>query len=252
MKATEGHYPSDMFPKLAAAESTHWWFRSRNKVIIWAVQNFVKSCRDFLEIGCGTGFVLEGLSREFPSFTLSGSEYFPEGLSFAKKRVPRAQFKQLDATKMEEKEKYDCIGAFDVLEHIDDDRRVLQNIHRALRPGGYLAITVPQHRWLWSVVDEHAQHVRRYEKADLISKLRAAGFGVVFCSSFVSLLVPLMWLSRLTANKKENFDSMSEFQISGWVNKALEQVMNLELGLLKIGIRLPLGGSLLVVAVKSK
>lgn len=246
------NYPSEVFPKLAAAEANHWWFRSRNKILIWAVQNFVRGCRDYLEIGCGTGFVLEGFSRAFPDFNLSGSEYFLEGLAFAKERIPQADFRQLDAIQMKDHELYDCVGAFDVLEHIDDDRKVIQNIHRALRPGGSFLITVPQHRWLWSVVDEHAQHVRRYEKADLISKLESTGFDVVFRSSFVSLLVPLMWLSRLAANKKENFDPMSEFRISGWLNKALEQLMNLELWLLKIGVRFPVGGSLLVVARKNK
>ena len=242
------HYPSEMFPRLAAAEASHWWFRSRNKVIIWTIKNFVKGCRDFLEIGCGTGFVLEGLSREFPNFNLSGSEYFQEGLSFAKKRVPQAQFKQLDATKMEDREKYDGIGAFDVLEHIDDDRTVLQNIYRALRPGGYLVVTVPQHRWLWSVVDEQAHHVRRYEKTDLISKIREAHFEVVYCSSFVSLLTPLMWLSRISANGKKDFDAMSEFKISKTLNTVLESVMSFERFLLRMGVRFSVGGSLLVLA----
>jgi hypothetical protein len=43
---------------------------------------------------------------------------------------------------------------------------------------------------------------------------------------------------------------MSEFEIPGWINSILEGVMNIEFMLLKIGLRLPFGGSLLLLAKK--
>jgi 2-polyprenyl-3-methyl-5-hydroxy-6-metoxy-1,4-benzoquinol methylase len=48
----------------------------------------------------------------------------------------------------------DLVGAFDVLEHIEDDNRVLRELYRMLAPNGVVIATVPQHRWLWSSVDE--------------------------------------------------------------------------------------------------
>jgi len=244
------YYPSEVFPGLAAAEATHWWFRARNKILKWAFSKFAGNCRDFLEIGCGTGFVLEGFSHAFPQLRLSGSEYFEEGLSFAKQRVPSADFRQIDATKMDDFELYDCIGAFDVIEHIEEDVVVLQNIHRALRSGGYLMLTVPQHRWLWSIVDEHSHHCRRYTRKDLVEKIRHAHFEPVFVSSFVSLLVPLMWLNRRKTELKADFDLLAEFHIPRWLNASLEWVMGIEFFLMRIGVRFPIGGSLLVVARK--
>ena len=250
-KTSSANFPVESFARLAKSESTHWWFRSRNEVVIWAIRKYVSHCVDFLEIGCGTGFVLEGISKSFQQFKLSGSEYFDEGLLFAKKRIPSADFRQLDATKMNDVEKYDCVGAFDVIEHIEDDKLVLSNINRSLKPGGFLVVTVPQHRWLWSVVDEHAQHVRRYTKIELAKKVKEAGFEIVMSTSFVSLLVPLMWISRMKTQSKDNFDPMSEFNIPKGLNFLLETIMKFELWLLKCGLSLPIGGSRILVARKS-
>ncbi|CAK17989.1 putative SAM-dependent methyltransferase [Pseudomonas entomophila L48] len=216
--------------------------------MLWALAKKVKPFNSLLEIGCGTGYVLEGISRAWPQIELHGSEYYEEGLEHARKRIPNAQLKQLDATRMQEVERYDIVGAFDVIEHIEQDETVLRNLTRALRPGGSLVVTVPQHRWLWSQVDEYACHVRRYSRAELVEKAQRAGLQVSYVSSFVSLLVPLMWLSRKRANKQH--DPMGEFNIPRWLNQSLEMLMRLELGLIKAGVRFPIGGSLLMVATK--
>ena len=55
---------------------------------------------------------------------------------------------QLDATAMAEENAYDCSDSLDVIEHIESDELVLSNFIRALRPGGFLLLTVPQHPWL--------------------------------------------------------------------------------------------------------
>ena len=119
------YYPSEVFFRLVVAEASHWWFRSRNRILNWTFSRFSRNCRGFLEIGCGTGFVLEGFSGAFPQLRLFGSEYFEEGRVFAKQRVPSASFRKLDATKMDDLEAYDCIGALDVIEHIEEDVVVL-------------------------------------------------------------------------------------------------------------------------------
>ena len=243
-------FPPGSFKGLAKAEAGHWWFRSRNRLILWVLRTRVAPFQSFLEIGCGTGFVLEGIAKAFPNTMLFGSEYFDEGLTHARVRLPQAALSQLDATQLSESERYDVIGAFDVLEHIEEDDRVLDNVSRALKSRGCLLVTVPQHRWLWSVVDEQACHVRRYTREELVGKVRSAALSVDFVTSFVSLLVPLMWLSRWRA-RDEGYDPMAEFRIPAWLNGLLEGVMRLELGLIKLGVRWPVGGSLLLLARKA-
>ena len=116
-------FREDYFRDLAALEAGNFWFRARNKLIIWAMQTYRPDCERFLEVGCGTGFVLSGIRTAFPSAELSGSEIFSAGLAFAAERVPSATFYQMDARAIPFRDHFDVIGAFDVLEHIDDDRR---------------------------------------------------------------------------------------------------------------------------------
>jgi len=232
-------------------ESGHWWFRSRNKILLWVLKKRVARINSFLEIGCGTGFVIQAIQEHYPQAVLCGSDYFEEGLVHARKRMPSINFTQQDARKMDEEELYDVIGAFDVIEHINEDELVLSNLSHALKSGGTLLVTVPQHQWLWSAVDESSGHVRRYTRLELIDKVTQSGLTVEYVTSFVSLLVPLMWLTRFSASNA-NYDSMYEFRIPNWLNSLLEMIMSFELGLIKIGIKFPFGGSLLLLASKKK
>lgn len=243
------YFSPDFFAQLASIEAGNWWFRSRNRLLLWFLSTQIDSFVSFLEIGCGTGFVLEAIQKAYPNAQVVGSDFFEEGLVFARERVPSAEFTQLDATSMTETKCYDLIGAFDVIEHIEQDEKVFSNLARALNTGGRLLITVPQHKWLWSEADEYACHVRRYTRTELVSKVKRAGLSIEYVTSFVGLLVPFMWLVRQRGRKK-NFDPMSEFKIPTWLNGVLEIVMAIELQLLKIGVRFNMGGSLLMLAVK--
>lgn len=249
MKPDHIPFDSAAFDRLAAAEANHWWFRSRNRVLLWMLSERVSEFGRLLEVGCGTGFVLQAIRQAYPGVELFGSEFFEEGLVHARGRIPSATFTQLDARIMRDSRKYDVIGAFDVIEHIEEDDLVLANLARGLKGGGKLLLTVPQHGWLWSVVDERACHVRRYTRRELMAKVEGAGLQVEYVTSFVTLLVPLMWLSRRRAQTGDN-DPMSEFRIASWLNRALETVMKFELGLLKLGWTFPVGGSLLLLARK--
>ena len=242
-------FPQESYKDLFEEEDEHWWFKSRNNLILWILENKIDTFQDFLEVGCGTGYVIKGISDKFKAINLNASEYHEEGLIYARRRLPNCTFTKSDATTMTEINVYDCIGSFDVLEHINDDQLVLKNFYRSLRSGGYLLITVPQHPWLWSKSDDAAHHVRRYTSSDLIKKARIAGFRIEYKTSFVSFLLPIMAIQRLSS-RNETYDANSEFQISKLLNLILYCVMSLEIRFLKWGARLPAGGSLLLLARK--
>lgn len=239
----------EAFSVLARVESSNWWFRARNRLILWVLRSRVTGFQRFLEVGCGTGFVLQAVGEAFREAELSASEYFEAGLGYARERVPDANFIQLDARAMDEVGVWDVIGAFDVLEHIAEDELVLANLARALVPSGWLLVTVPQHPWLWSAVDERACHQRRYTRRELLAKVQATGLKIEYVTSFVSLLVPLMWLSRRQRRDRAT-QSRSEFDLPPWLNRSLGLVMALEFGLIRLGLPLPVGGSLMVLARK--
>lgn len=240
----------DAFADLERIENLHFWFRARNRLIMQAIRKHFSRMQSFLEVGCGTGFVLSGVAQSFPSTAISGSEYHSEGLPYAFKRVPQAFLCQADARNLPFTDHFDVIGAFDVLEHINEDADVLTMFNQALHPGGGIILTVPQHQWLWSKADENACHLRRYTRQELTAKVRAAGFRVEYATSFTVLLLPILMVSRLYAKTKKHNSQAAELRISGFSNKILEFVMNVEARLINSGIRFPFGGSLLLVARK--
>ena len=138
-----------------------------------------------------------------------------------------------------------------LLEHIEEDEVVLASMLHALRPGGGVAITVPQHPWLWSATDESACHVRRYQVGELREKVLRAGFTLVFETSFVSLLLPVMLASRLAMRRtRAETESMSELSLPLRLNRLFEMVMNAERYLIQRGFRFGWGGSRLLIAEK--
>ena len=246
--APHASYDPAHFARLFALEAQSFWFRGRSDLIEWALARYFPDARDFLEVGCGTGYVLERLHRAFPALSLSGSELFEDGLAYARERLgDAATLRQADATDLGLSEAFDAIGAFDVVEHIEDDRRVLANLRAALRRGGGLLLTVPQHAWLWSGTDVAAHHVRRYTKADLVAKLREAGFDVLRTTSFVSFLLPAMWLAR--RRERDGMDEVeAELALPPLANAIGAATLGVERALIRLGVDLPAGGSLLVVA----
>lgn len=245
---SEGFEP-EYFPRLARQEAGNFWFRSRNRLLRWAMQRYFPKAQNFLEIGCGTGFVLSGLKEAFPDLVLSGSEVFSEGLGFAATRLPGVDLFQMDARHIPFREEFDVVGAFDVLEHIKDDEAVLSEMYQATRKGGGILITVPQHRFLWSPVDEFARHVRRYEMRELREKIERAGFTMTRVTSFVSLLLPMLVVSRYSQRNKE-VDPAAEYNISPVLNTTLEKVLDVERTAIRAGLSFPAGGSILLAARK--
>ena len=138
-----------------------------------------------------------------------------------------------------------------MLEHIDEDEVVLKEIQRALKPGGGLVLTVPQHPWLWSKADELACHRRRYRRHELAQKLRRNGFAVLRDTSFVSLLLPALLLQRLMASRSDDYDPERELALPRPIDRLLEATLACERWLFRMGIDLPLGGSRVVVARKA-
>ncbi len=245
------HFPPDSFQRLAPLEEGHFWFRARNELIVWAVRRWFPSKGKSMEIGCGTGYVLSRIEKDFPEMELCGAEIYASGLEFAAKRLARSPLIQMDALNIPYRDEFDMIALFDTLEHIPQDEAVLAEARQALIPGGGLLLTVPQHAFLWSYVDEFSGHLRRYEKNELIEKVQNAGFRVVEVVSFVWLLLPVLWLTRRRKQKPSaDFDPAAELKLSLPLSWGLEQVLTLERFLIRMGLRFPWGGSLLLVARK--
>ena len=141
---------------------------------------------------------------------------------------------------------YDFVGAFDVIEHIDDDRAALDSIAAKIKPGGKLVMTVPAHQWMWSAHDVVIHHKRRYSKRALRSLIESSPLRLERIGYFNSLLFPVAIAERMASKVRGNDEADLKLPPAP-LNAALEQAFKAERHL--IGrIPLPPGLSLFAVA----
>jgi SAM-dependent methyltransferase len=240
-------FDAEFFPRLAAIEERHFWFAARNSLITWVLERFFPEAQSFLDVGSGTGQVIAALRPVKPAMQFTAAEPFEDGLRILARRVPDAELVQVDARRLPFDAEFDVAGAFDVIEHVDDHEAVIREMARSVRPGGGIILTVPQHQFLWSPLDDYARHIRRYARRDLVRLVQGAGLDVLRVTSFVSLLLPTLIVSR-AMQRNTPVDPWSEFRVSPLVNAIGRTVMDVERWLIRMGISLPMGGSLLAVA----
>ena len=143
--------------------------------------------------------------------------------------------------------KYDLIGAFDVIEHVPDDRAAVAALAKRLKPGGRLVVTVPAHQWMWSAHDVVNHHQRRYSKGGLKELIDSSPLKLEKIGYLNSLLFPLAVGARF-AGKIAGKDSSDDTLPPRPLNWAFEKIFGLERHL--VG-RLPLPPGLSLFAVAS-
>lgn len=250
-------YPDEGFDVTGELEDSSFWCRSRNRLLKALLLKYCanRTKTRFLEVGCGTGYLLRDLAGE-PGFEVTGSEIYLKGLQHARDKLRGVELVQFDARAIPFREEYDAIGAFDVIEHIDDDEAVMASSYHALRDGGYFVVTVPQYQFLWSSLDDLVRHKRRYGRREMLTKLRNHGFEVVFVSSFVCALFPLMLVSRIfdrgtVSDTNRKAELKRRVAMPHALNWLFDKIMRIDEALIMWDVALPVGGSLLVVARKA-
>lgn len=252
--ARDGYSPQ-FFEKLARIEDRHFWFRFRNRLLSGLVRDLVEPLPNgfrVLEAGCGNGNVLRFLTVAIRRGAVIGIDLFEEGLRLARQRS-NAMLVRGDVHTSPFQCQFEIIGAFDVIEHLHDDRQALRDFHRLLSDDGLLLLTVPAHMALWSYFDEAAGHFRRYSRKELEQTLQACGFRVEFITEFMMVLYPALWISRrlagwLGGSKAAEEKSLTDFRVVPGLNVILLLLLWWELPFIRWRVRIPIGSSLLVIA----
>ena len=236
-----------VYKQMAELDQRHWWYRARREILAALIRREVplpKSAR-ILEIGCGTGHNLAMLSG---FGQVDALELDDEARSLAEARLGRSVMSApLPELAGVADRHYDMIGAFDVIEHINDDRAAIASIAAKLKPGGKLVVTVPAHRWMWSAHDVVNHHKRRYSKRALKQLIEGSPLKLDKLGYFNSLLFPLAVAERF-ASKLRGKNSADLTLPPKPLNSALERVFAAERHL--VG-RLPLPPGLSLFAVAS-
>jgi ubiquinone/menaquinone biosynthesis C-methylase UbiE len=157
-------------------ERSHWWYRGRQILLKNILKNIaLKKTDRLLDYGCGTGATLMLLNEYGKS---SGADIDRYALNYCLRRglsrLHKIRGKKLPFSKNQ----FQLITCLDVLEHIPDDAFTLKEFHRILKPGGTLILFVPAFASLWSELDAHSHHHRRYTKIELLQKIKTAEFNI--------------------------------------------------------------------------
>ena len=235
-----------VYEQMAELDQRHWWYRARRRVLAELIRRKAPPPPNakLLEIGCGTGHNLEMLGQFGP---VDGLELDDQARAIAEQRLGRSVMSSpLPELSAVPERYYDLIGAFDVIEHIDDDTAALNSIAKRLKAGGRFVMTVPAHQWMWSAHDLVNHHQRRYSKAALKRLVNGSPLRLESIGYFNSLLFPVAVAERM-ASKVRGKDDANLSLPPKPLNSLLEQAFAAERHL--IGrVPLPPGLSLFAVA----
>jgi SAM-dependent methyltransferase len=216
-----------VYDRMAAHDSTHWWYRARRDILsdyLTRYANLPKDAR-ILEIGCGTGHNLPMLAQ-FGS--VEAIEIDPAARHIASERLGRAVGDApLPDLPGVARGSYDMVAVLDVVEHIEDDVAALKGMASLLKPGGKILIAVPAHQWLWSAHDVVNHHHRRYSKRSLAGAIAAAGLKPRKLTYFNSLLFPLAAAARI-AGRLTGRDDSDDSPPAKPLNALFETIFRLE------------------------
>lgn len=181
-----------------AIEERLWWYRGRRKICFGLLDRFLANRQnlEILDVGCGTGYNLTLLQRYGRA---QGVDMSPEALEFCRLRgVDAVTLHQAGELPFPD-QSFDLLTAFDVIEHIDDDRGALAEFSRVLRPEGWLLLYTPALPWLYNEHDRIVHHKRRYLGPELREKLESSGYQVLHLAYSNLLVLPLVLLARALA-----------------------------------------------------
>ncbi len=239
-----------VYDRMAAHDSTHWWYRARRDVLAAYIARYaaLPEHARILEIGCGTGHNLPMLAR---FGRVDAIEIDAAARAIAAERLGKpvgdAPLPTLPGVP---RAAYDLIAVLDVVEHIEDDVAALSGMAECLAPGGRILIAVPAHPWMWSAHDVANHHHRRYSKRALAKAIADAGLTHIGLRWFNSLLFPAAVVAR-AVGKLTGKDDSDDSPPPRPINALFEAIFRTERHLLG-RVPLPPGLSLITLARKAR
>lgn len=247
----EQNYSENDIAFLNAIEEHHFWYRTRRhllRTLLRDVSPRLPAAPAILDLGCGNGSMVSTI-REYGAYV---------GIECAREAAANCRAKGVPALVGDARriplrtDSMDVVTILDLLEHVDDDRAVLEECSRVLKPGGFLLVMVPAFMALWTSFDDYSFHKRRYSRGRLVRLLRDSGFvparkGYMFSFLFPVLLFNSL-LERIRPGKPDRGQGWRRRLAPPrpWVNGSLSFLGKLETMLMRRGL-VPFGTTFLAI-----
>jgi SAM-dependent methyltransferase len=228
-------------------ENEYFWFIARNKIVY---EKFLDYCQlpegsNVIDIGCGTGGFASKLATRY---TVTGTDTEPLALEYSQKRgLSDLHLGTLDDFSSDKQ--FQAAFMLDVIEHIEDDNKVVSQVYDLLPSDGWFVASVPAYQWMWSKHDEIHQHFRRYDMKRFTGLLKNAGFSIEYSSYFNTLLFPAAIAKRAVDAIVKPKDDSPHDEVSPGLNNIFTKIFSSESNILKKA-SLPFGLSIMVIARK--
>lgn len=237
-------------------EEHNWWFVGMRRVSLSLLDagpapGAAREGRgQVLDVGCGTGIMLEHLQAHGQP---TGLDVSPTALAFCRERgadrLVQGRGEQLpfaDAS-------FEAVTAFAVLEHIEPDALAMREWSRVLRPGGQLVLLTSAYRWLWSGHDVSNHHARRYLAGEVVALVQDSGLEPAKVSYVNTVLLPpilaVRVVERLRRGGRPPEPRKDTAEVPAPLNRALIGLLELEARVMRRA-RLPFGVSIVARATK--
>jgi SAM-dependent methyltransferase len=239
------------FANIAKAENDFWWYRGMRHIMFGLLDPVARE-RKFgrvLEAGCGTGHFAQELAHRYqwPMFPLDlGWEGLEYGKGLGINRLTQGDIQTLPYSDAA----FDAVVSMDVIVHMPrgEELKPMQEFHRVLKPGGFLALRASALDVLRSQHSQHAMERQRFTRSRLVQLAENSGFNVRRCTYANALLLPVALLKFRVVEPLLGGEPQSGVRpVAPWLDKLLYGPLKAESKLLP-AVNLPLGQSLILLA----
>lgn len=160
-----------------------------------------------LDVGCHSGLFTEKVVAKLKPSEIYGIDVSNGAILKAKKRVKKGNFQVADAHKLPFRTNYfDVVICLEMLEHVDNPVKVMYEIYRVMKKGGYGIVLVPSDNllfrfvwFLWNIkypVWKHA-HVQSFQNSSLENLVKTVGFKVLKCKTFNAGMLKVVKFTKI-------------------------------------------------------
>lgn len=208
----------------------------------WTLNKFNKYLKgDILEVGCGIGNFTRDLTKFGKVWSIDINNEYVQKIQEQISKDVQVGFGDIEKGKYFFRDKkFDSIVCLNVLEHIKDDTRSLDNLSYILKTGGFLILLVPAHQLLFGEIDKSIGHYRRYNKQQMKKMVLSSDLQIIKIR-ILNILGGIGWWfsSKVLSNKQVSGGKIRLFNLIAPIILPLEDI-----------IEPPFGTSILIIAQK--